>query len=276
MPCLAFRALAPALLAAVFCVPSLAEESGITAKLHPWGRFTPGTWKLVRAATETLDEQGQLVSTSTTEAKTVLVDVGCDGVTLEIEPCIEVAGKRFQAGPQTIKQGFHGELAAPGLKLSALGDAEVTIEDRKTPCKVERLELANSSEKTVTTVYYSTTVPPYVLKRTSVVTEPDGKVVSEMVVEVTALDMPAQVLGKMCCACHVKTVLKNAKGTTTTLAVVSPEVPGGVVSHSSKEVDKAGRVVRRSTLELVDFSADPDKDRNFHKRPNRRGKTSSR
>ena len=38
-------------------------------------------------------------------------------------------------------------------------------------------------------------------------------------------------------------------------------MPGGVVRNSSKEVDKNGRLVRRSTLELIDYNNDPDKDR---------------
>ena len=57
-----------------------------------------------------------------------------------------------------------------------------------------------------------------------------------------------------------------------------PEVPGGVVKNSSREVDKAGRLVRRSTLVLVDYSDDPDKDRSglFRARKRHRTKTASR
>ena len=60
--------------------------------------------------TETLDEHGQVVSTNSADTTTTLVDIDNDGVTLEIQTCMEVAGKRFQAEPQTVKQGFHGEL----------------------------------------------------------------------------------------------------------------------------------------------------------------------
>ena len=88
------------------------------ARLHPWGRFAARAWKLVRVVTETLDERGQVVSTSTADTRTTLVGLDDDGVTLEVQACVEVAGKRFQAEPQTVKQGFHGELAVPNLKLS--------------------------------------------------------------------------------------------------------------------------------------------------------------
>src|SRR3990167_7403034 len=99
------------------CALATAEESGVTARFHPWGLFDPGAWKTVRVVTETLDERGQVVSTSTTDSKTTLVDIDNDGVTLEIQASMEVAGKRFEAEPQTVKQGFHGELVGPNLKL---------------------------------------------------------------------------------------------------------------------------------------------------------------
>jgi hypothetical protein len=38
-------------------------------------------------------------------------------------------------------------------------------------------------------------------------------------------------------------------------------VPGGIVSHSSKELDADGRLVRHSVLELVDYGSDPENDR---------------
>jgi len=61
----------------------------------------------------------------------------------------------------------------------------------------------------------------------------------------------------------VKTVYHNdgTSGTVTTWADVLSEVPGGVVRNSSKEVDKNGRLIRRSTLELIDYNNDPEKDR---------------
>ena len=141
MPRSASRVLTLALGLAAVCASGMAQEAGITARLHPWGRFDPGAWKLVRVVTETLDEHGQVISTNTADTKTTLVDVDNDGVTLEIQTCMEVAGKRFQAEPQTVQQGFHGELVGPNLKLQNPVDGEVLIEDRKRPCKVQALEI---------------------------------------------------------------------------------------------------------------------------------------
>ncbi len=232
-------------------------ESGVTAMLHSWGRFDPGCWKLVRVISETLDEQGQVVSTCTTDTKTTLVDIDNEGVTLEVSARMEVAGKRFQADPQTIKQGFHGEVADPHLSIKPPVDGEVVIGARSIPCKVQQLEAEGPKGKTVINVYYSSSVAPYVLKRECITTGSDAATPpSELTMEVIALDMPVRLNDQIRTGVHVRTVQRNGKGTVTTLAIVIPDVPGGVVRHSSKEVDKNGRVIRRSTLEVLDYCND--------------------
>jgi hypothetical protein len=274
-----FRVLRTLTLAAIFgLLPAwaLGQEAGIPAKLHPWGRFEPGAWKQVQVVTETLDEQGQVVSTSTTDTKTTLVDIDSEGVTLEIQACMEVAGKRFEAEPQTIKQGFYGDAAVPNLKPKEPTEGHVVVEDRQIACKVQQLEIVGPTGKTTTSIFSSMTQAPYVLKRESVSSNGDGKeALNETRVDVLAFDMPVKVLGAIKAGSHVRTVSKNSKGTVTTLAVVLPDVPGGVVCHSSKEVDPTGRILRRSTLELVNYGTDPEKDQGpfNRKRPNRRSKT---
>jgi hypothetical protein len=119
-------------------------------------------------------------------------------------------------------------------------------------------------------------VQPYVLRRKSVTADPEGKsVVSETDVDVTAFNVPLTVRGRTWNGMYVKTIHKSGKGVVTTLAEVAPEVPGGMVSNHSEEVDKGGRLVRRSRLELVDYDLDPEKDHSGlfgRKRSNRRAK----
>jgi hypothetical protein len=272
---LVFRLLAIVLGVAASFAPALAKEPGLPAKLHAWGRFEPGTWKLVRVVTESLNEQGQVVSTSITDTKTTLVSIDGDGVTLEVETCIEVAGKRYLSEPQTIRQGFYGETAGADAKLKDPTDGEVVIEDRKIPCKIQQLTADGTSGKMAATLHYSTTVFPFVLKRASAATEADGTAASETNVDVVALDMPVRVHGAIRAAAYIKTVYRTTKATVTTMAVVAPDVPGGVVSQSSKELTKTGQPVGRSTLELLDYNSDPDKDHSGlfgRKRPPRRTK----
>ena len=240
-----------------------AEEANISAKLHPWGLFDPGAWKTVHVVTETFNEQGQRVSACASDTKTTLVDIDNDGVTIETQACMEVAGKRFLAEPQSVRQGFHGEPLGPNLKLNPPISGEVVIEGRKIPCKVQSLECVVPNGKTITTIYYSTIVAPFVLKRESVTTDSEGKnVLCETTVDVIGFNMPlsVKIRGEPRNGIRTKTVRKSDTGTMTTWADILPGVPGGVVSDTSKELDKAGRLIRRSTLQLVDYNTDPDQD----------------
>ncbi|NLF07726.1 MAG: hypothetical protein GX594_07070 [Pirellulaceae bacterium] len=265
MPRSVFYIAVTLLIVAACAATSMAQQPGLTAELHPWGRFEPGAWKLVRVVTETLDERGHVVSTNTTDTKTTLISIDAESVTLEVQTCMEVAGKSFQTEAQIIRQGFNGEIISPELKpreANESDDGEVNIEGRAIECKVQRLESAGANEKISITLYYTPNVAPYVLKRVGVVTGPENNTVhSTTTFEVIALDMPVELRGKIHGGIFVRSVRRNTKSTATTLAVILPEVPGGVLSHNFKEIDNEGRVVRRSTLNLVDYGVEPEADR---------------
>lgn len=85
--------------------------------------------------------------------------------------------------------------------------------------------------------------------------------------------MPQRVLAEIKSTACIKTVQKTPKGAVTTLAMSSPDVPGGVVYQTTKETDTSGRLVRRSTLELVSYGSRPEAERTGlfgRKRPPRR------
>ena len=171
-----------------------AEEAGISARHHAWARFQPGAWKLVRVVTESLDESGRVIGVNITETKTSLLRIDADGVELEVEVGVEVAGKQFDGLPQCLKQGFHGELAGGEVKFLPVAAAEVAIEDRKVPCRSQQIEVAGSAGRTSVNVFFSDTLSPYILRRQSKTTDPTGaNVLSETLSEVVALNMPQRV-----------------------------------------------------------------------------------
>lgn len=214
--------------------------------------------------TKSIDERGEVSFQSTTETKTTLTDIDDDGVTLEIRAMVETGGRRFNPDPQTIRQGFHGEPLGRDVKMKDLGSSAVAIENNKVPCRMSQIESTCASSKTITTVYYSDTFTPHILKRRSITTDLDGSnVLAQTDVELVASNMPCEILGDVKCAAQVKTVHSHPNGTITTLAFVSPDVPGGVVGHTSKELDKSGRLTRQSVLKLVAYSFEPDEDRGF-------------
>jgi hypothetical protein len=249
------------------------QTTSLPADLHPWGKFEAGAWKRIHVTTETYNEQGTIASTNITDSKTTLFDIDDNSLTLETQSCVEMAGKRFVSEPQMVRQGFHGEVLTPNLKAKEAIAGQVEIDDRKIPCQVLKLESVNGSSKTATTVYYSTSVAPNILKRESKTTDLEGKtVLSETTATLLALEMPYKIEGETHSVAHLKTVQKSPKCTVITLAVLCPDIPGGIVSHSSKELDANGRLVRHSVLELVDYGSEPEKDRSSvfgRKRANR-------
>jgi hypothetical protein len=54
----------------------------------------------------------------------------------------------------------------------------------------------------------------------------------------------------------VKVEQRNDRGVTTTWSWHVPDVPGEIVDQSSKKLDNEGRLVRRTTLELVGYGAE--------------------
>ena len=253
-----------------------AEEAGISARHHSWARFKPGAWKLVRVVTESLDESGHVMSVNVTETKTSLLRIDVDGVVLEVEVGVEVAGKQFDGQPQCLKQGFHGELAGGNVKFFPVASAEVSLDGRKVPCRSQQVEVTGPAGRTSVSLFFSDTLSPYVLRRQSRTTDAGGtNVLTETLSEVVALDMPQRVLGELKNVACIKTVQKTPKGSVTILAMSSPDVPGGVVYQTTKEADQAGRLLRRSTLELVNYGSKPETERSGlfgRKRPPRRAK----
>lgn len=251
----------------VFANGAVAQDTPFPPQIHPWATFEPGSWKLVRVYSESFNEKGNVTGTNVSDSKTTLIDVDDDSVTLEMKVTVEMAGKRFDREPQTVRQSFFGELQTASVKVKEPTQGQVVIEDRKIPCQVREIESSNANGKTVTTIYYTPSVAPYVLKRDSISTDLEGKnVIGETHVSVVALDLPCKILGCLRTSAHLKTEQKTQKGTAITLSIISPDIPGGIVSHTSKELDPAGHIIRRSTLEVLDFNAASENDRVYSRK----------
>lgn len=236
--------------------------SELTFHQHPWGRFCSGAWKLVRVTTESLSPQGQVTHASVTETKTTLLEVTASEVTLLVEVAVEVAGKKIQSEPQTVKQGVHGEVLVKGLQTKHVGQGNVTLDGIKIPCEIDQVEVVGATSRSVTRLFSSAEQMPFLLRRENVTTDLEGQqTLSRTDMEVLATDMPYVAADQIVSSAYVRTVYAHPGGTIITLAITSPDVPGGVISHSSKELDSQGVVVRRSTLELVDYNYRTEEDR---------------
>ena len=231
---------------------------------HPWGRFSPGAWALVSVVNETFDEKGAVVSKNEIETRTTLLKVERDGVTLQYETSALVSGKQIDANPQVVKQCYHGGICNKSVQISAEPPAKIKVDGREIECKVESVKMMIDDDlRTSIRTYYNDTVSPFVFRRESETVSLAKKMPpSRLTILVDALDMPCEILDQIRSAAHYRVVEKQAGGAVkTTLAYMSPEIPGGTIRHNSKQVDRKGHIVSRSILVLTDFGLQPPEKR---------------
>jgi hypothetical protein len=247
----------------LFLCPAVvaAQDTGLPPELHPWARFKPGAWKQFRTVTETYDERGTLTNTSTTYTTTTLKPPeNRRTVALLVEAMVEMAGRQLDAQPTIVKQGLHGEAIGEPMTVKSLPPEEIVIEGQRIPCKVELVDTTGSTGKTSTKTWYSAEVAPYVLKRVTTTTDSEGKKVNETTLSVLALRDACERVSNGGIAARVAVVSTHPRGKTVTHALTSIDVPGGVICHTSDEFDLSGRLLRRSSLSLVDYGFTPKKE----------------
>jgi hypothetical protein len=237
-----------------------AQTSFIPRDRHAWGRFEPGSWTKVRKLTEEIDPQGRVKGVNTTETKTTLTQLNDTKCVLQSEVTVEVSGKRFVAQPKTMYIGYQGEAKGESVSLKKVGTDSLDIGGTKTSCELLEVTIGDGANRAVSTIAYSDRVAPYVLRRETKTggATADQPLREHTLVEVLAVDMPYKVLAEIKTVALIRTVQRYSKGTCVTFEIHCPEVPGGVVSHSSKEMDESGRTFRRSTLELTDYGVGDD------------------
>jgi hypothetical protein len=98
------------------------------------------------------------------------------------------------------------------------------------------------------------------------------KTMQQSTSEVKAVNMARLVLGERepKPAYLVKVEQQNDRGTTTTWSWHVPDVPGEIVDQSSKKLDNEGRLVRRTTLELVGYGGGEVSENDFFSEPENR------
>jgi hypothetical protein len=233
--------------------PLVAQEAAFVAEHHPWAGFPAGSWKLVRTVTESLDEHGNVTNLATTDTRTTLVAVNATSYTLRTDATVESRGRRLQVPSQTTGHGYYGEAPGQAIEVKQIGEGTITIEGRTIPCQVRQVTIEADGVKRTSTIHYSPAVPPYILRRESTVVAAEQPAERTTLVELVSLELPQRVRGRMEQAMYLKTSQTLSPGTKVTLEAAVEDVPGWVVAHWANETDAAGRVVRRSTLELVDY-----------------------
>jgi len=228
----------------------------LLAQAHPWARFGKGAWRHVRIVTENYDTDGKPTDGSLTDNKTTVTDVTADRVTLQVEVTVEVAGQKFPSQPQTIVQGFAGETLGKIAPPKALEPQTLNIDGGEVRCEARQLDISGGVTNEQTLIVFAAGQEPAILRRQSTLREAgDGKELQEITSQVMSLHMIRHLVQqeKPQGVYLVRTNQKNDRGTTITWSWHAPAVPGEVVDECSHKTDAEGRVVRRTTLELVSY-----------------------
>ncbi len=235
-----------------------ADELELRLK-HPWAGCRPGASKEVRVVSENLDASGNVVNRSTTVTRTTLQEVTVHDYALSIKVSVDVGGKKFDSSPQLVRQGFYGEFPGEAVTLRKLGDETLAFQGRNLPVETREVTISGERQRRVMSVACSRAAYPFQFRCSASTFSGDGKTpLATTQVEVVATEIPYRVLGEIRDVAFIRTTQTHPKGTRTiTLEVHSPDVPGGVVAHMSKEMDERGQTLRRSELELVAYDPGP-------------------
>ena len=236
---------------------SMAQTRDIPKEHNGWGRFAPGAWQTARIITESFDDEGNPTGTTTTVERIALQRSRRGYATLRIESVLEVGGKKFDSPVRTISVGYHGEEIGNRTLMQEIGPEETKVDGEQILCRVRQYEIESPGQHKLVKIHYSKEIPPYVLRRETVTTlGEDEEPAYRNQVEVTALDRPHPVLDEIKKTSHQKMVKTNGKSAIIKWSIHAADVPGEVVSYRSEEKNNQGQLIRRSTMELMDFGYD--------------------
>ncbi len=241
---------------------TVAAELTLTSRdLDTWARFPQGSWKLVRTTTQSYDVNGQPTQTTTVETQTTLAKVDDRSMCLKIDVTTQVNGRRIEGVPQQIEQGFWGEPTNQPATERIAGQNKLLIEGQEIPCTIHEASYSDGKHNTVSKQYVSPNQAPFVLKRESITTVGESTTPRYRTVsEVFALQMPCKIGNEIKLASHERIIRQTPDETMISLDVTVPDIPGGVVSRTTKELDSSGKLIRHSTMELISFHIADDND----------------
>jgi hypothetical protein len=257
-----------------FAASASGADKSVLGQTHPWARFPAGSWRKVQIVTENYDDQGKQVETSTTDNVTTIEEARPDRVSLRVEVTVEVGGRRFPAQPQVLRQGCLGEAIGQTVSLIPMRTETIRVGNRDLSCYTEHLEILGGQSKEVGLISYCASPVPRIVRRHTTTTDvASGSTLNESTSELKTWDEVYPVLGQHKRAFRVSLKQKSDRGTTSTESIHVPDIPGEIVHENSEKTNSHGQLERRSKLELMAYSVEPDDDhRDASARRKRRAK----
>jgi hypothetical protein len=240
----------------VLLSPLHAQDDSSYTEGHEWLTFGVGAWRLVRLHTETIGPDGTVGATSVEDSRSTLVEVNDTDYVLKVESTVEAGGTRIENKPQYLHRGYRGETKGQKATVRKLGPVDLEVANRRIPTQLLEIVLTSKEQRRVRKVHYTPAVAPSLLRQQLAATDAGSRKIFDAISEVIAFDMPWKVGSELKPAAFVHTVLRLSTGESTiTVEVRCADVPGAIVAHSAKSLDRSGRLIQRTTLELLDYAA---------------------
>ena len=238
----------------------IAQEQLSQRELDVWGRFGAGSWTQARIVTETLDESGNVTSRISTDVRSTLTNVLARRPTVRITVNVEAGGPIRNCAANSPARILRREAGTTSRREGA-GARDPNGGWPRLFGPLARGVVQAGGQKTVTKLCQCDAQAPFVLsgrRKSSTPRIPpwNGKKRKKCWPSTchTASDRKSS-------RCRSRrSTQKTAQGSTVTVDVTSVEVPGGLVNRTVKELDSQGHLVRRRTVELVDFKTVDDDD----------------
>jgi hypothetical protein len=229
----------------------------LTKRENPWGAFLPGTWVARRTNSQRF-QQGSVSDSNTTDTYLILEDVGDTGIVLRQESIVGIGGRLYTPEAKQISFDHYQQAVAENVEIEQLQPQTVVVERRQVICQVCRYTQLLSDEKKTTTIWYSHTVMPFLLRLEEVRTKiPTEETKEETVVQHTIMNVTetsgVRLFKNLLRDYKTQTIKKNLAGTTVSHASYSANIPGGLLQEISTEMDSRGKIVGRSVTSVTDY-----------------------
>ncbi len=235
----------------------------LTAREHPWGHCLPGSWR--RMQTTTWTTQGSYSTSKTKETKTTLLSIDETNVTLEESSTVFLGGQWHPAAPaQKTRVDFFQMPVLAGTVISQLPPHTLTVNNRLVPCECRSYKQKVSQGVQTTTIWYTAQIAPYIFRMETILRSlptndnPVGRgseprILNQSVTEVvdTAAFFPRN--NRFAGTYRLRTISRSGAMTMVTETSCSQYVPGGVYQETIRELDGAGKEIRKTETRLINY-----------------------
>lgn len=227
----------------------------LPAQLHPWARFSPGSWREIQITSEGFDDQGRTIGRSVTTQKEILTKVTNETYVITVQTTVDVGGKRIDGPPNTRVARMSTDGGGQVFATTRQSDEVLALSAGEVECQVFEVQYANESRHMRDRIFFSADVFPHVLRRDTYeqTTSAADDIEPEQTHVTLARLVPLEWEGGIISCAWQERVRRHEKGQSQAIVLLSPEVPGGEIRSQSTEFDSSGRRIRWSVQKLLAY-----------------------